>query len=114
MTHLHLGDPDSARRAWADANDPPSQALRLIRIASAELAALDSTAALASCRMALELDPTLGEAWYMLATALVESGRAVEALAAIRESLRHPLTFSQRSALIGIEALLNRTYPKTQ
>jgi Flp pilus assembly protein TadD len=111
VTHLHLGDPDSARRVWAAANDPPSQALRLTRMASADLAALDSTAAVASCRAALKLDSTLGEAWYVLAIALVESGRADLALAAVRESLKHPLTDSERKVLAGVEALLNRSRP---
>jgi hypothetical protein len=108
-THLHEGDPDSARQEWAEVNDPPSQALRLTRIAGADLAALDAATALARCRTGLELDDTLGEAWYVLVIALVETGRAEEALAALGESLKRPLTASERRALIGIEALLNRS-----
>jgi hypothetical protein len=94
---------------WAEVNDPPSQALRLTRMAGADLAALDAAAALARCRTGLELDDTLGEAWYVLVIALVETGRAEEALAAVGESLKRPLTASERRALIGIEALLNRS-----
>jgi hypothetical protein len=113
-TRLHEGDPDTARHVWAEVNDPPSQALRLTRMAGADLTALDTAAALARCRTGLELDDTLGEAWYVLVIALVETGRAEEALAAVGESLKRPLTASERKSLIGIEALLNRSRPRSQ
>ena len=109
VTYLHWGDPDSARRVCTEVNDPPSQALRLTRMAEADLADLNATAAIARCRMALELDSTLGEAWYVLAVALLDSGRAGEAMAAGRESLKHQLTASQRDALIGAEEMVNRS-----
>ena len=111
VSYLHLGEPDSARRAWNEAPAPPSAALRLARLAEADLAALDSESAAARCRRAIELEPTLGEAWYVLAIASLESGDSQGAVAACRESLKHELTASQRQALAGVERLLSRYVP---
>jgi hypothetical protein len=44
----------------------------------------------------------------------LDTGCAEEALAAIGESLKRTLTASERRALIGIEALLNRSRPRSQ
>jgi cytochrome c-type biogenesis protein CcmH/NrfG len=107
-TFLHLGNPEAARRLWAEAADPPSPALRLTRTAGADLAAFDSAAAESRCREALKLDPRLGEAWYVLSVALFEGGRADDALNACRESVRHALTSAQRERILGLETLLGR------
>jgi hypothetical protein len=50
----------------------------------------------------------------VLVIVLVETGRAEEALAALGESLKRTLTASERKSLIGIEALLNRSRPRSQ
>jgi hypothetical protein len=107
-TSLHRGDPGTARRAWSGATDVPSSALRLTRIAEADLAAFDVAACETQCRRALELDPALGEAWYVLAISSFESGRAARALEACRKGLEHNLTSSQRQTLTAIERLLTR------
>ena len=86
----------------------PSPALRLTRLAEADMAALDASAAFARCQAALKLDPSLAEAWYVLAVAALDSGRAQAALAACREGRKHELTPAQRDALRGIERLLSR------
>ncbi len=108
MTHLHLGDPASAWRVWAEASDPPSPALRLTRMAAADLAGLDASTAEDRGRQALKLDPKIGEAWYELATALLEAGRDEETLDACQKGLSLDLSTAQRETLLGIEGYLRR------
>ena len=108
VNHLHLGNPESARRAWSEAT-PPSRALLLTRLAEADLAALDAPAAVARCQRAVTLEPTLGEAWYVLTIATLDSGHAEGALAACREGMKHELTPAQRETLAGVERLLSRS-----
>ncbi|MGP0066013.1 MAG: hypothetical protein ACLQGP_20735 [Isosphaeraceae bacterium] len=103
---LHVGDPDSARRVWGEAADPPSPGMRLTRMAGADLAALDASAAEVRCRQALSLDKSLGEAWFVLASALLELGRADDALDACREGLKYELSTAQREAILGIQGML--------
>lgn len=105
---LHLGNAEAARRAWAGAKDSPSSALRSARMAGADLAALDAATAESRCRQALSLDPDLGEAWYLLAVALLETGRLEDALGACRECLRRQITAAQREQILGLETLLAR------
>jgi hypothetical protein len=105
--YLHLGDPDAARRLWSE-GPAPSPALGLTRLAEADLAALDASAAAARCREAIKLAPTLGEAWYVLAVAAFDSGTANAALNACREGMKHELTPAQREALNNISRRLSR------
>jgi cytochrome c-type biogenesis protein CcmH/NrfG len=77
-------------------------------MAGADLATLDAEAAEARCRQALNLDPKLGEAWYVLTVALFETRRVDETLAACRESLKRELTPAQRQRILGLETLLGR------
>ena len=105
-TLLHLGNPEAARRVWAEAADPHPPALRPTRMAGADLAGFDAEAAEARCRQALALDSRLGEAWFVLAVALFEAGRIVEALDACRESLKRELTVAQRERIQGLVAVL--------
>jgi tetratricopeptide (TPR) repeat protein len=114
VTYIHLGDPDSARRAWDRATGPVSPALRLTRFAEADLAALDARAAAARCQNALELEPNLGEAWLVRAIANLYLGGADDALAACREGVKHELTDPQRQTLAGIERLLRRHAPPSR
>jgi tetratricopeptide (TPR) repeat protein len=109
VNHLHLGQPESARRIWNEATAAPSAALRLTRLAGVDLAALDASSAAARSQAALDLDPTLGEAWYVLAIAALDCGRAQAALDASREGLKHELTPAQHEALAGVERLLSRS-----
>jgi hypothetical protein len=77
-------------------------------MAEADLAALDAVVAERHSRKALEADSALGEAWYMLANAIFDTGRAEEALVACRKGLERPLTPAQRETLAAIERLLAR------
>jgi tetratricopeptide (TPR) repeat protein len=104
-TLLHLGHPAEARRVWASAADPPAPALRLARLAAADLAALDFAAAERTYRAALELDPALSEAWVGLAVLHTERGDAAAVLAAAHRGLKHPLTPAQDVLLRDLEAL---------
>jgi hypothetical protein len=104
---LHLGNPQAARRVWSEAANPPSEAVRLTRMAGAELAALDAVAAEVLCQQALRLDPQLGEAWFVLAAARLEAGRMDEVAAASREALRCELTADQRERILGVQTLLS-------
>jgi hypothetical protein len=103
-TLLHLGHPAEARRVWAGAADPPAPALRLARLASADLAALDFAAAERTYRAALELDPGLGEAWFGLTVLHTERGDAAAVLTAARRGLKQPLTPAQDALLRDLEA----------
>jgi tetratricopeptide (TPR) repeat protein len=104
-TLLHLGRPADARRIWEQTPDPPSQALQLARIATAELVALDFSNAERTYRAALKLDPGLGEAWFGLALLHTERGERSGALAACREGLRQSLTAAQTTFLEGLRTL---------
>ena len=102
---LYRGRPAEARRLWERAIDPPSPALRLARIATADLAAMDFPAAKRSFRAALALDPSLVETWLGVALLHTQQGDPAEALTASREGLRRPLTPEQSSFLRFVEAL---------
>jgi tetratricopeptide (TPR) repeat protein len=108
ITHLHLGEPDEARRYWERAHAPPSPALRLARIAQAELALTDIEAAEKRFRAALGLDPRLGEAWFGLALLELQSGDADATLAACRAGLSCALTEPQREVLDKFKTLVER------
>jgi tetratricopeptide (TPR) repeat protein len=105
---LYLGRPAEAGRVWERAPNAPSPALRLARIATAELAALDDPAAEKTYRAALKLDPSLCEAWFGLALLYTERGDPSEALTAAREGLRQNPTSVQSSFLLGVESLVAR------
>ena len=82
--------------------------MRLTRLAEADLAAFDPSAAAARCREAIQLAPTLGEAWYVLAVAAFDSGNANAAMDACREGMKHELTPAQRETLDGELRCLSR------
>jgi tetratricopeptide (TPR) repeat protein len=84
---LHLGRPAEARRIWERAADPPSPALRLTRVATAALAALDFATAEQTYRAALQLDAAQGEAWFGLALLHTQRGEATAARAAAQRGL---------------------------
>ncbi len=103
---LCLGYPDAARAIWTQAVGPPSRALRLTRIATADLAALDHESALHGYRAALDHDPSLGEALFGLALLHTQLGRAAPALAAARQGVSCRVTDAQKSFLSAIEAFV--------
>ena len=105
---LHLGQSAEARRIWERVSDPPSPAIKLTRLATAALAALDFATAESMYHAALDLDPAWGEAWFGLALLHIQRGDAVEALAAARQGLRQSVTPAQASFLRGIETLTAR------
>jgi len=108
---LHLGRPAEAQRVWERAADPPSPSLKLARLATASLAALDFPTAERTYRAALEHDATSGEAWVGLTLLYIERGEAGETLTAARVGLRHRLTAAQRSWLTDVEVLVARLVP---
>lgn len=99
ITDMHLGDPASARRLWERARHAPSEALRLTRIAEADLAALEFDRAAAHLHTALKEDPRLGEAWFALALLHFQTGEASATLDAARAGLPCQLTGPQRESL---------------
>jgi tetratricopeptide (TPR) repeat protein len=105
VAHLLLGEPAEARRCWERAQAPPSPALRLARIAQAELALTDVEAAEKKFRAALQLDAHLGEAWYGLALLELQLGDADATLAACMGGAACTLTDSQRLALDRFEIM---------
>jgi Tetratricopeptide repeat len=110
-TLLQLGRPADASTIWERAVAPSSPSQRQARIGTALLAALDFSAAERSYHTALELDPTLGEAWFGLAWLYTQRGDSAQALAACREGLRQPLTPAQTSFLRDLQALIEPLEP---
>jgi pentatricopeptide repeat protein len=110
---LHLGHPNEARRIWERALDSPSRAIGLLRLATASLSALDLPAAERDYRAALDLDPSLAEAWLGLTLLYTERGEAMLTLTAARECQRRSatLTPAERSLIASIEALAARYVP---
>ncbi len=106
VTLLHLGRPADARRVWERAAAPPSEAVRLSRIATAALASQDFGAAKEGFESALKLDSGLGEAWFGLALLHVQLGEAQEAAAACEAGLRRPGTEAQTAALKDFQELI--------
>jgi hypothetical protein len=108
ITHLHLGEADAARKLWQRTQDDPSPALRLTRIAEAQLVALDYEASRGMFHAALNRDRSLGEAWYGLALLHLQEGHDSETVRACREGLTCSLTEPQRAALENMKALAAR------
>ena len=103
---LHLGEPDRAYRAWAEAKNPPSESLRNARQAVALFARTDFTAAREAYQAAIRLDPKLFEALYGLAVLDSDLGRAKEALESLQAAERvvpHP---AAGSALDRLRAMV--------
>jgi tetratricopeptide (TPR) repeat protein len=107
ITHLSLGEPAQARKYWEQAHAPPSTALRLARIAQAELALTNIDAAEKSFRAALLLDQRLGEAWFGLALLELQLGRADATLADCNQGLACTLTEPEREALGKFKTLVD-------
>jgi tetratricopeptide (TPR) repeat protein len=103
---LHLGRPAEASRVWETATLPPSPALKLTRVATAQLAAIDFETALQTYRSALDLDPRLAEAWFGVALLHTQRGDAAAALTAASEGARTSPTPAQKAFLTAIEALV--------
>ena len=108
ITHLYLGEPAQARKYWEQTHAPPSTALRLARIAQAEMASTDFDAAEKTFRAAIGLDKRLGEAWFGLALLELQLGRADATLADCHQGLSCNLTEPQREALDKFKALVDR------
>ena len=102
---LHLGRPAEARRVWERAAEPPSRAIRLTRLATTALVALDLPVAERMYRAALELDGGLGEAWCGLALLYMQRGDARACVEAARAALRLPTTPAQRAFMADVVAL---------
>ena len=106
-TLLHLGRPAEASQVWEHAAAPLSPSQRHVRIATALLAALDFPAAERGYRAALELDPTLGEAWFGLAWLHTQRGDSAQALAACQQGLQQVLTPARLRSWRALRPLSN-------
>ena len=85
--------------------EPPSRAIRLTRLATGALAALDLPVAERMYRAALELDGGLGEAWCGLALLYMQRGDARACVEARSAALRLPTTPAQRAFMADVVAL---------
>jgi hypothetical protein len=103
---LYLGNPRAAREIWVNAVEPPSPALKLTRVATADLAALNYDSALQGYQAALDQDPMLGEARFGLTLLYTQLGQAAPALATARQGMSRGLTVAQQSFLTDVEALV--------
>jgi tetratricopeptide (TPR) repeat protein len=108
IAHLYLGEPAEAIQFWNRAEAPPSPALRLVRIAQAEMAITDFTAARNNLHKALTLDARLGEALFALALLELQAGDADAARAACKAGLSCSLTARQHELLVKFNALVER------
>jgi hypothetical protein len=104
-TLLHLGRPAEAAELW-ERLAPPSRALQLARLATASLATFDFETALRIYRSALEIDPSLSEAWFGVALLHTQRGDAAAALTAAREGMKRSPTPAQQAFLTAIEAFV--------
>ena len=105
-TLLHLGRATEAREIWEHAPSPPSRALQLARVATAELAAFEFESSLRTYQRSLDLDQGLTEAWFGVALLHTQRGDAGAALAAARAGLERNATPAQKAFLTAIEALV--------
>ena len=105
LTLLHLGRPSEARQIWDRAADAPSAALRLVRIAAANLAALEFTAAARLYHSALEIDSRSVDARFGLVLLHTQLGDGAEAVVAARDCRRFPMTPSELAFLRVVETL---------
>jgi tetratricopeptide (TPR) repeat protein len=104
---LHLGRPAEARRVWERAQNPPSAAVRQVRIATCALAALEFEAALSEFHKAIALERPMAEAWFGLALIHTQRGEPELALAAARAGANSTSpTPAQQAFLSAIEALV--------
>jgi tetratricopeptide (TPR) repeat protein len=104
---LHLGRPAEARRLWQHALSPPSEAVRLSRVASTFWVERDFDRAVRLYRQARRADPRLVEPCWALAWLQAQLGQADAALRACRAGLRLQPS-GGRSDLLALEALLVR------
>ncbi len=108
---LHLGRPAEASGVWERGNDAPSAALRLARIATADLTGLDFDAAIHGYQQTLELDPASVDARFGLALAQTEVGRADKAVDAARRCRQLSINASEAAFLRVIESLARPPVP---
>ena len=104
--YLHLGWPADARRAWQQARDCPSTALRQSRQASTYWVEGDFNTAVRHYQQARKNDPRLAEACWGLAMLHTQLGEAEDALEACRCGLEAAPNPRQRADLEALERFL--------
>jgi hypothetical protein len=109
---LHLGYPDRARRVWQAASGPPSEAIRLARVASSYWAERDYTAAEQTYLQVRQAAPELLEPHWALAWIATELGRAGQAAESARAALGRSPPPTVQTELTALLAFLAR-YPET-
>jgi tetratricopeptide (TPR) repeat protein len=100
--YMHLGQPAQARRVWQQAQ-PPSESLRLCRIASTFWVERDFETANRLYREAEDADPRSADALWGQAMLNAQLGNAEAAYEACRTGLDLALTPQQRSDLQGLK-----------
>jgi tetratricopeptide (TPR) repeat protein len=103
---MHLGQPERARALWRKALGPPSEAVRLERLASTHWVERDFAEAVRLYRQAWKADPRRVEPGWALAWLHTQRGEAEPALHACRETLRLSPPARLREELSRLEQLL--------
>jgi tetratricopeptide (TPR) repeat protein len=102
---LHVGRPEDARAAWRAAVDPPRPALVASRIGMTYLVTDEPAEAARHFEQATQLEPNLFEAWYGLALAEQDLGRADAAVRAAARAVETAPTDIARSAARTVQRL---------
>jgi tetratricopeptide (TPR) repeat protein len=103
---MHIGRPADARRLWLNAQQPPSEALRLCRLGDTKWVERDYDAAIADYEQSRRLDPSLLQPCWALAWIQAQRGVADRSLPACQAALARNPTHSTRAALQSLESLV--------
>jgi tetratricopeptide (TPR) repeat protein len=109
--YLSLGLPGNARRIWRKGLAPPSEGLRLCRLAATFWIEHDLDAAITLYGQALAGEPRQAVAWWALSMLHTQQGKASKALQACQAGLRLSVSQSQGTDLRQLEPLLTRFAP---
>jgi tetratricopeptide (TPR) repeat protein len=104
--YMHLGRPEDARRAWEQATDCPSAAVRECRLAATYWVEREFEAAAQHFYAARLADPRSAEACWGLALLHAQCGAAGSAREACRAGRNLPLNGRQSADLEGLQKLL--------
>jgi tetratricopeptide (TPR) repeat protein len=102
---MHMGQPAAARQVWQAATSPPSEAVRLARLASTYWVERDFETARRTYQESLKKDPQLGEAWWGLAMMSAQLGQAQSLLDACRQGSQRKLSKREQEDLRELERL---------
>jgi Flp pilus assembly protein TadD len=109
-----VGRPALARQIWLKAKDPPSEAVRVSRLADTFWVEQDYEEAVRLYREARRHDPRRAEPSQALAWLYAERGQAEAALGACRDALSLPLADPQRDEIQSLQDLLRAHAPHAE